>query len=104
MAALTPRDSADPRHLEAVINDLAGAASVAAAILDHIRSDPNAAEAQSLEEGLGWLALRLNTAAENALAVQRRHAPRWRTLMEAEDIAAAVGAAIAAANAREAGE
>lgn len=104
MPALTPKAAPGPRHMEAVIDDLSGAASIAAAILDHIRIDPCAGDSRALDTGLVWLATRLNAAAENALAVQERRAPRWMTLAQSEDIAEAVADAIAAAHAREAGE
>ncbi len=104
MPTFTPKNPASPLHLEAVVDDLAGAASIAAAILRHISTEPEAAGSPALEEGLDWLAMELSGAAENALAVQRRRAPRWLTLAQSEDVAEAVADAIAAATTRKAGQ
>jgi hypothetical protein len=81
-----PQPPVQPRDLEPLVNDLAGAASIAAAIICMIRTDHEAADCTSLKEGLGWLETRLNDAAENLLAVQERRRPRWFTNMEADRI------------------
>lgn len=93
-----------PRHMEAVVDHAAGALSLGAAIIHHLRTDTEAAGSLALDEGLAWLAMQMNAAAENLLAVQRRRAPRWLTLAQSEDVAEAVADAVAAAEAREAGQ
>jgi predicted PhzF superfamily epimerase YddE/YHI9 len=87
-----PKPPALPRDLEPAVNDLAGAASIAAAILSIVRTDHEAADSLAIKEGLGGLEVRLNAAAENLLAVQERRAPRWNTTMDADMIADALAA------------
>lgn len=99
----TPRREASPIRLEAALNDLAGAASLAALVFDAIADDAEKAESESFREGLRWLTLHLGSAAETALALYERRAPRFHTMMEAEEIIAELGKAQRLAVMKEAG-
>lgn len=100
---VTPRPDPAAIRIETALNDLAGAASLSALVLDAIADDAAKADSEAYREGLRWLVERLGSAAENALALHEERAPRYRTMADAEEIIAELGKARRIAMAKEAG-
>ena len=77
--------NAEWRDYQAIVHEMAGAASIAALVLGMARDDEDGSiTSLGLKAGLSWLEAKLSAAAENLLAIYGGREPHWLTMGDVE--------------------